>query len=95
MMTLLMTIQNKKFFTDVLKTKADGEGGLGQSGELARSSEVGRAALPPHIWLTLKCAMLGPARGQGPVCQWARGQWAPAEACQAKIQSWVTVLIFQ
>ena len=40
MMTLLMTIQNKKFFTEVLKTKADGEGGLGQSGELARSSEV-------------------------------------------------------
>ena len=55
----------------------------------------GRAALPPHIWLTLKCAMLGPARGQGPVYQWARGQWAPAEACQAKVQSWVTVLIFQ
>ena len=30
----------QKVFTEVLKTKADGEGGLGQSGELARSSEV-------------------------------------------------------
>ena len=40
MMTLLMTIHNKKLFTEVLKTKVDGEGGLGQSGELARSSEV-------------------------------------------------------